>query len=140
MIFQREGAKAEGRKMTENELSRIIFDSALEVHRTLGGPGLLESVYEEAFCEELRLRGVVFQRQVALPVVYKGLTLGNPLKLDVVVGNLVIVECKAVEKHNPVFEAQLLTYLRLRNLKLGMVLNFGQPLMKDGVHRVVNGL
>lgn len=126
--------------MTENEISRLIVESAIEVHRTLGGPGLLESVYEEALVWELQQRGLTVQRQVSLPIPYKGITLASPLRIDVIVGDLVVVECKAVTQYNAIFEAQTLTYLRLTGLKLGMVINFGERVVKDGIHRVVNGL
>lgn len=126
--------------MTENELSRHIVESAIEAHRMLGGPGLLESVYEEALVWELKHRSLPVQRQVALPIPYKGQTLASPLRIDVIVGGLVIVECKAVAQYNTIFEAQVLTYLRLTGMKLGMVINFGERIVKNGIHRVVNGL
>lgn len=126
--------------MTENEISRHITEAAIEVHRTLGGPGLLESVYEEALVWELISRGLECERQKQVEIVYKGRLLATPLRLDLMVAGLVIVECKAAADHNPVFEAQLLTYLRLTGLKLGMVVNFGQKYVKGGIHRVVNGL
>ncbi|MCC9075537.1 GxxExxY protein [Litorilinea aerophila] len=126
--------------MTEDEISRIIVRCAIEVHRTLGGPGLLESVYEEALAWELAQAGLRVERQVSLPIPYKGQTLASPLRIDLLVDGKVIVECKATAKYNEVFEAQTLTYLRLTGLKLGMVINFGERLVKDGIHRVVNGL
>lgn len=126
--------------MTENEISKHIVESAIEVHRTLGGPGLLESVYEEALVWELQQRGQEVQRQVSLPIPYKGCTLASPLRIDLVVAGLVIVECKATNQYNSIFEAQALTYLRLTGLKLGLVINFGERVVKDGIHRVVNGL
>jgi len=126
--------------MTENEISKIIVECAIEVHRTLGGPGLLESVYEEALVWELQQHGLSVQRQISLPIHYKGQILATPLKIDLVVSNLVIIECKATTQYNDIFEAQLLTYLRLRELKLGLVINFGERLVKNGIHRVVNGL
>jgi len=126
--------------MNENELSRHIVESAIEAHRTLGGPGLLESVYEEALVWELKHRSLPVQRQVALPIPYKGQTLASPLRIDVILGGLVIVECKAVAQYNTIFEAQVLTYLRLTGMKLGMVINFGERIVKSGIHRVVNGL
>jgi GxxExxY protein len=126
--------------MTENDISRIIVECAIEVHRTLGGPGLLESVYEEALVWELRQRGLDVQRQVPLPIHYKGQTLATPLKIDLIVSELVIVECKATTQYNDIFESQLLTYLRLSDRKLGLVINFGERLVKNGIHRVVNGL
>lgn len=126
--------------MNENEISHEIVGAAIEVHRLLGGPGLLEDVYEECLGCELGLRGMTVARQVPVPVVYKGQAVKRPLVMDMLVGNLVIVEVKAVEMYNPVFEAQVLTYLRLTGLKLGLVLNFGEILLKKGVHRVANGL
>jgi GxxExxY protein len=110
------------------------------VHRTLGGPGLLESVYEEALAYELASNGLTISRQAALPIVYKGKRFATDLRLDLLVDGRVIVECKATTAFNPVFEAQVPTYLRLLELKLGLVINFGERLVKDGIHRVVNGL
>lgn len=126
--------------MTENEVSKHIIDCAIEVHRTLGGPGLLEDVYEEALAWELAQRGLRVERQSVTPIAYKGQILGTPLRLDMLVENLVIVENKATSTYSPVFEAQALTYLRLRNLKLALVINFGEKYVEDGIHRVVNGL
>lgn len=126
--------------MNPNEVTGMIIEAAVEVHRVLGGPGLLESVYEEALVEELRLRGANLERQQPVSLIYKGKSLSTPLRLDLRVNGLVLVECKAVAEHNKVFESQLLTYLRLSKLKVGLVINFGQRLVKDGVHRVVNGL
>ena len=126
--------------MNENEISREIVRCALEVHRTLGGPGLLESVYEEALAWELRQAGLPVARQVELPINYKGNKLSAPLRIDLIVGRKVIVECKATEHCHGIHEVQTLTYLRLSGLKLGMVVNFGQRMVKNGIHRVVNGL
>ena len=126
--------------MDENQLSRIIVDAAIEVHRTLGGPGLLESVYRDALAMELEGRGLTVECEKLVPIRYKGRLLGSPLRLDLLVGGLVIVECKAAMDHYPIFDAQVLTYLRLTGLKLGLVVNFGQRLVKNGIHRVVNGL
>ena len=155
---QRQNARTQGRKekqeqgdsfaalrpgafaLDENAISRQIVEAAIEVHRTLGGPGLLESVYEEALVWELQQRELDVRRQIALPIPYKGHTLASPLRIDLMVCNKVVVECKAVSQYNAVFEAQTLTYLRLTNLKLGLVINFGERLVKDGIHRVVNGL
>jgi len=125
---------------TENEISYVIVGCAIEVHRTLGGPGLLESVYEEALAWELEHAGLRVQRQLTLPISYKGQTLATPLRIDLLVGEKVIVECKATTQYNVLFEAQVLTYLRLRGLKLGLVINFGEQVVKDGVHRVANNL
>lgn len=126
--------------MDENDISKHIVDCAIEVHRTLGGPGLLESVYEEALCWELAQRGLRVERQIDVPIVYKGRTLAAPLRLDICVEKLVIVEVKATTAYNVVFEAQALTYLRLLDLRLALVINFGEKLVKDGIHRVVNRL
>ena len=126
--------------MTENEISKHIVECAIEVHRTLGGPGLVEDVYEEALVWELTQRRLHVERQVVTPIAYKGRSLGTPLRLDMLVEGLVIVENKATNAYNSIFEAQALTYLRLRNLKLALVINFGEKYVKDGIHRVVNGL
>ncbi len=127
-------------EMTENEISGLVVDAAIEVHRTLGAPGLLESVYEEALAHELGLQGLKVERQRAVPVIYKGVRLSSSLRLDLIVEDKVVVECKALREDHPVSEAQALTYLRLMNLKLALVINFGKPLVKDGIHRVVNRL
>ena len=126
--------------MHENEISRVIVESAIEVHRFLGGPGLLESVYEEAMVHELTLRGLDVARQVQVSIDYKGSTLATPLRVNLLIHGLVIVGCKAVTEYNRIAEVQLLTYLRLTKLKLGLVINFGEALVKNGIHRVVNGL
>jgi GxxExxY protein len=126
--------------MDENEISKIIVDAAIEVHRTLGGPGLLESVYHEAEAWELLKRGLEVEREKVIPIIYKGHELGSPLRLDLLVNGKVIVECKATVNYNTIFEVQTLTYLRLTGLKLGIVINFGEKLVKNGIHRVVNGL
>ena len=126
--------------MSENEIAKIIVDAAIEVHRELGGPGLLEDIYEEALAEELRLRGLQVERQLPVPVVYKERTLRTPLRLDMKVEGLVLVDNKAITAWNPIFEAQMLTYLRLNQLKLGLVINFGERYVKNGIHRVVKGL
>ncbi|PIW00516.1 MAG: GxxExxY protein [Deltaproteobacteria bacterium CG_4_9_14_3_um_filter_63_12] len=127
-------------RLAENEVSAIVLDAAIEVHRTLGGPGLLESVYVEALAHELHLRGLRVERQKAVPVVYKGQRLKDDLRLDLLVEDLVVVECKATNSYNRIFESQTLTYLRLLNLKLGLIINFGERLVKNGIHRIVNGL
>jgi len=126
--------------LRENEISKLIVESAIEVHRSLGGPGLLECVYEEALAWELQQRSLKVERQVTLPINYKGKTLGFRLRIDLIVGEAVIVECKAPVEHISIFESQALTYLRLTNLKLATVINFGERLVKNGIHRVVNGL
>ena len=126
--------------MTENELSYEIIGAAIEVHRELGGPGLLEDVYEEALCHELSLRGLKVERQLSVQLEYKGKLLRKRLKLDVIVEDLVIIEVKSVESYNDIYQAQLLTYLRLTNKKHGLVINFGERYVKDGVHRVANDI
>jgi GxxExxY protein len=117
-----------------------VYESAIEVHRALGGPGLLEGVYEEALAWELAKQGLKVERQVQVPIQYKGHTLGTPLRLDLLVEGCVVVECKATAEYNPIFESQVLTYLRISGLKLGLVINFGEKIVKEGIHRVVNGL
>jgi GxxExxY protein len=124
----------------ENELTKKIIGAAIETHRTLGGPGLLESIYEEALCHELSLLGLNFQRQLIVPVKYKNIVIRDPLFLDVLVENKIILEIKATELDHSIYQTQLLTYLRLTGLKLGLLLNFGKKQLKDGVCRVVNGL
>jgi len=124
--------------LTENEITREIIGAAIEVHRVLGGPGLLESVYEEALAWELNSRGLLVERQVQAPIRYKGQTLANPLRVDMLVAQKIIVENKATTQYNSIFEAQLLTYLRIMNLRIGLVINFGEKYVKDGIHRVAN--
>lgn len=125
---------------SEEEISYLIIGAAIEVHRTLGGPGLLESIYEAALCHELVLRGLQVHRQKPLPVIYKGIAIKEPLFIDIVVNDKVIVEVKATEKSHPIYETQALTYLRLINLKLGLLVNFGVPRVKDGISRIINGI
>ena len=126
--------------MHENAISRIIVDSAIEVHRILGGPGLLESVYEEALAWEVQSRTLRVERQGATPITYKSQLLSSPLRIDLLVEGRVIVEVKATTLYNEIYEVQALTYLRLMNLKLALVINFGERFVKNGIHRVVNGL
>ena len=121
----------------ENRVSKVIVDAAVGVHTALGGPGLLEGVYEEALAFELGSRGIGVNRQFAVPIIYKGRRLGSDLRVDLLVNEQVVVECKAVSVYNPVFDAQVLTYLRLQNLRLGLVINFGARRIVDGLHRVV---
>jgi GxxExxY protein len=125
--------------MKVNDLTKIIIDCAVEVHRTLGGPGLLESVYEEALVWELKNRQLSVLKQVYLPIHYKGCSLGTTLRIDIMVNKMVIVECKAVDQMDTIFRSQLLTYLRLSGLRVGLLLKFGRTLMKDGIQRVING-
>jgi len=123
----------------DNTLTYKIIGAAMEVHRTLGGPGLLENVYESALCHELALQGLKIQSQLPVEVVYKGVIVRDPLVLDILVEDKIIIEVKAVEKENPIHEVQLLTYLRLTGLRLGLLINFGSRHIKDGVKRVING-
>jgi GxxExxY protein len=116
--------------MNENEISKVIVESAIEVHRELGGPGLLESVCEEAMVDELQRRGMTVQRQLAVPIFYKGKQLATPLRLDLKINDLVLIDNKAVTEWNKIFEAQMLTYLRLTKLRLGLVINFGQRFVR----------
>jgi GxxExxY protein len=125
--------------MKINDVTQVIIDSAIEVHRVLGGPGLLEGVYEEALVWELKQRNMTVARQVQLPISYKGQPIGNPLRIDVMVNNIVLVECKMTIHDDTIFQSQLLTYLRLTGLRVGLLLNFGNRLMKDGIRRIING-
>lgn len=122
----------------EMELSNQIIDAATEVHRLLGGPGLLENVYESALAHELSLRGLQYQRQVPIPVIYKSAAIRDPLYLDILVENKVIVEIKATGKDYPFYQTQLSTHLRLMGIKWGLLINFGKENMKEGVCRLVN--
>jgi GxxExxY protein len=122
-----------------NALTYKIIGAAMEVHRTLGGPGLFESIYEAALCHELSLQGLKIQTQVPVEVRYKGVIIRDPLVLDILVEDQIIIEVKATEKENPIHEVQLLTYLRLTGLRLGLVINFGSRYIKEGIKRVING-
>lgn len=124
----------------ENEISHKIIGAAIEVHKVLGGPGLLEGVYESSLCHELMLRGLKVERQLAVPINYKGTSVRDPLYLDILIQDLVIVEVKAIDKVHPIHQVQLLTYLRLTGRKLGLLINFGEEYVKDGITRVVNGI
>ena len=120
----------------EERLGREIVDAAFAVHQALG-PGLLERIYEMCFCHELAKRGISFQRQVPVPIVYDGIRFEEGLRLDVLVEDLVICELKAVETFNPVYIAQLLTQLKLTGKRLGFLINFNVPMIKEGIKRVV---
>lgn len=125
--------------MTENELARIVFDCALKVHQSLG-PGLLESAYEECLYYELRKTGLNVEKQKPLPLIYEEVKLDVGYRIDIIVENKLIIEIKSVEALNDVHFAQLLTYLKLTNCKLGLLINFNVSLIKNGVKRVVNNL
>lgn len=122
-----------------NRFTEKIIGCAIEVHRNLG-PGLLESAYEECLCFELNQAGLKYERQVSLPVIYKGIKLECGYRMDIIVENSVIVELKTVEKILPVHEAQLLSYLKLYNKKVGLLLNFHVSILKNGLKRMVNNL
>lgn len=125
--------------MTENEISKVVFECALKVHKTLG-PGLLESAYEECMFYELKKSNLRVEKQKALPLVYEEVNLDVGYRIDIIVEDKFIVEIKSVEALNDVHLAQLLTYLRLSDCKLGLLINFNVKLLKDGVRRVVNGV
>jgi GxxExxY protein len=120
-----------------NVLTHDIIGAAIEVHRCLG-PGLLESIYLECLCHELRMRNVVFDREVPLPLSYKGLTLQQSYRLDLLVAGCIVVELKSVEKLLPIHEAQLLAYLKLKRLPLGLLLNFNVATLRAGIIRIAN--
>lgn len=123
--------------MIENQITERIIGAAIEVHRALG-PGLLESVYGECLATELDLCGLRFEQQQPVPIFYKGCVVAADLKIDLLVEQRIVVELKAVEKLLPVHDAQLLTYLRLTNLEVGLLINFNVPLLRDGIKRLVN--
>jgi GxxExxY protein len=118
-------------------LTEKVIGAAIEVHRILG-PGLLESIYQRALCHELALRGLEFTPQQPLPVSYKGVHLGDDLRMDFLIEGRLVVELKAVDRLEPIHEAQLLTYLRLSGHRLGLLINFNVRLLKDGVKRMAN--
>ena len=125
--------------MKENEIGKIVVDAAVKVHSALG-PGLLESVYEAVLAKELERRGLSVARQVAVPIDYEGMKFDEGFRADIIIEGQVILELKSVEQMSKVHHKQLFTYLKLKELKLGYLLNFGAPLMKDGIKRMINGL
>jgi GxxExxY protein len=125
--------------MTENELSKVVFDCALKVHQSLG-PGLLVSAYEECLFYELKKTGLEVQKQKSLPLFYEEVKLEVGYRIDLIVENKIILEIKSVDALNDVHFAQLLTYLKLTNCKLGMLINFNVVLIKNGIKRIVNNL
>jgi GxxExxY protein len=125
--------------MTENEIAREIVDAAYKIHTTLG-PGLLESVYEATMEYEIKKRGLYVARQQPIDIAYEDMYLEAAFRADLIVEDKVIIELKSVEANHPVHKKQLLTYLRLADKKLGLLINFGQVLIKDGITRLVNGL
>jgi GxxExxY protein len=132
----------QGRKghngMTENELSKIVLDAAFVVHTNLGS-GLLESVYEVVLAHELRKTGLVVERQKSMPIVYDGIRFDEAFRSDLIVGGKVIVELKSMSATTPVHAKQLLTQLRLSGLKLGLLINFGEAHLRNGIKRIING-
>ena len=125
--------------MTENEIAERVMDVAFQIHRELG-PGLLESVYEVILARKLTDTGLVVERQVPVPIQFQGILFDEGFRADLFVEQKVIIELKSVERLQPVHSKQLLTYLRLTGCRLGLLINFGENLMKDGFKRVVNGL
>jgi GxxExxY protein len=125
--------------MDENAIARQVVDSALEVHRVLG-PGLLESIYQQSLRHELELRGVSCQAEAPVNARYKGLSFDSAYRMDLLVEDKMIVEVKAVEQLLPVHQAQLLSYLRMADLRLGLLVNFNVPMIKNGIKRIVNNL
>ena|ERR1700722_14848720 len=122
----------------EKDIFHQITEAAIEVHRLLGGPGLLETIYETALCHELSLRGLHSQRQLPIPVTYKNTTVREPLYVDIFVENKVIVEVKATGKDYPLYHTQLLTYLRLMGISSGILIDFGKKFVKEGISLVMN--
>ena len=125
--------------MTENEIAKIIVDAAYQIHKKYG-PGLLESVYEALLFHELSKRGLKVTRQVVIPLIHDGIVIEESFRADLIVEDLVIIELKSVEKIASVHPKQLLTYLKLTNLKLGLLVNFNVELIKNGITRIVNKL
>jgi len=138
-MIHHEGTKGtKGTKERALVVSQAIIGAAIEVHRQLG-PGLLESVYELALCRELWLRGLRVERQVPVPVTYKGAELESQIRLDLLVESVVVVEIKAADRLAPVHRAQLLTYLKLTGNPVGLLFNFNVELLKHGMRRILNG-
>lgn len=129
-------AEFEALSARTESLATQVVDAAVKVHKALG-PGLLESVYEICLCHELSLRGIPFQRQVELPVCYEGIRLEAGFRIDILVDSCLVVELKTVDSLSPLHEAQLLTYLKLSNNRLGLLLNFNVPIMKQGIKRLI---
>jgi GxxExxY protein len=125
--------------MRENDVSAVVLDAAIEVHRQLG-PGLLESVYETCLAYVLRRRGLTVDQQVPIPICFDGIEFEQGFRADLIVNGIVLVELKSVERLARVHRKQVLTYLRLSRIRLGLLVNFGEPLIKDGFHRLANGL
>jgi len=118
-----------------DNLAKKIVDAAYKVHAALG-PGLLESVYEKCLVQEFKLRGIKFRQQVDLPIIYEGIKIDAGLRLDIIVEECIIIEVKSTEQHNRLFEAQLLSYLKLANIRLGLLINFNVLIFKQGIRRI----
>ena len=125
--------------MTENEIAKEVVNAAIKIHKALG-PGLLESVYEVILSTELHKRGLRVDRQVLIPIEYEGVKFDEGFRADIIIGDKVIIELKSVENIQPVHKKQLLTYLKLADKRLGLLLNFGSALLKNGIFRIVNHL
>lgn len=125
--------------MTENELAKIVVDLCIKIHRILG-PGLLESVYEKVLCYELKKRGISYERQKRIKVLYEEVEMDIGFRADVIVADKLLVELKSAESVTEVHQKILLTYLRITNIKLGLLINFQRTLLKDGIKRIVNNL
>ena len=124
--------------MTENELAEIVVDTSLKIHRKLG-PGLLESVYESILAFELGKRGIVVQRQVPIPLIWEEMLVQDSFRADLILNGKLLIELKSVEKTIPLYKKQVLTYLKVSGLKLGLLINFGSALLRDNIERVING-
>jgi GxxExxY protein len=124
--------------MTENDLATIVIDASMFIHKRLG-PGLLESIYETILAHELQKKGLLVERQVSLPVLWDGEILADSFRADLILDRKLLIEIKATEKNIPVYKKQVLTYLKVAGLRLGLLINFGSPLPKDGIERIING-
>jgi len=122
--------------MELNKITEKIIGCAIEVHKRLG-PGLLESIYEKALCIELKLAELKFEQQKSLQVLYKNESIGR-FKIDILVANKIVIELKSVDRHDPIFKAQILSYMKLGNYPLGLLINFNSKLLKDGIKRFIN--
>jgi GxxExxY protein len=126
-------------ELTENEISKLVVNTCFEIHKQYG-PGLFEVVYEEVFCYEWGKTGVPFLRQHPIPLIHEDVRMESSFRADVIINNKVIIELKSIETLAPVHYKQVMTYLKLTNIKLGMLVNFNVALMKEGIHRIVNNL
>lgn len=125
--------------MNENEIATLVLDICFRIHRKFG-PGLFESVYEEVFCYELNKYEINYERQLKIPLIHEGIEIGSGFRADIIIEKKVIIEFKSVEELDRIYFRQLTTYLKLTNIKLGLLINFNVILLKDGIHRIANGL